>query len=72
MFRVWHNKEDIFKYAYIVAIDLIVQHIREFLNNRTRSDHSPHLATCGTNALNLAAGRGKPSINDSEQHYRPH
>uniref|UniRef100_A0A182MJN7 uridine/cytidine kinase n=1 Tax=Anopheles culicifacies TaxID=139723 RepID=A0A182MJN7_9DIPT len=55
-----------------VAIDLIVQHIREFLNNRTRSDHSPHLATCGTNAMNLANGRGKPSFNDSDPHYRPH
>uniref|UniRef100_A0A182XX70 uridine/cytidine kinase n=1 Tax=Anopheles stephensi TaxID=30069 RepID=A0A182XX70_ANOST len=55
-----------------VAIDLIVQHIREFLNNRTRSDHSPHLATCGTSALNLANGRGKPSFNDSDPHYRPH
>ncbi|EAA45221.4 AGAP003874-PC [Anopheles gambiae str. PEST] len=42
-----------------VAIDLIVQHIREFLNNRTRSDHSPHLATCGTSALNLANGRAQ-------------
>ncbi|XP_058057206.1 uridine-cytidine kinase isoform X2 [Anopheles bellator] len=40
-----------------VAIDLIVQHIREFLNNRTRSEHSPQLATCGTSALNLASGR---------------
>uniref|UniRef100_A0A182V394 Phosphoribulokinase/uridine kinase domain-containing protein n=1 Tax=Anopheles merus TaxID=30066 RepID=A0A182V394_ANOME len=55
-----------------VAIDLIVQHIREFLNNRTRSDHSPHLATCGTSALNLANGRGKPSFNDTDPHYRPH
>ncbi|XP_058822824.1 uridine-cytidine kinase isoform X1 [Topomyia yanbarensis] len=40
-----------------VAIDLIVQHIREFLNNRTRQDHSPHLATGGTSALNLSRGR---------------
>nr|XP_019537262.2 uridine-cytidine kinase-like isoform X3 [Aedes albopictus] len=40
-----------------VAIDLIVQHIREFLNNRTRQDHSPHLASGGTSALNLPRGR---------------
>ncbi|XP_055602787.1 uridine-cytidine kinase isoform X3 [Uranotaenia lowii] len=34
-----------------VAIDLIVQHIREFLNNRSRQDHSSYLA--GSNALNI-------------------
>ncbi|XP_035778020.1 uridine-cytidine kinase-like isoform X2 [Anopheles albimanus] len=56
-----------------VAIDLIVQHIREFLNNRSRSDHSSaQLATCGTSALNLTSGRGKPSSSDSDAHYRPH
>ncbi|KXJ79169.1 hypothetical protein RP20_CCG002047 [Aedes albopictus] len=56
-----------------VAIDLIVQHIREFLNNRTRQDHSPHLASGGTSALNLPRGRDEstpPSPSSSSSFRR--
>lgn len=53
-----------------VAIDLIVQHIREFLNNRTRQDHSPHLATAGTSALNLPRGRDERTPSPSTSFRR--
>lgn len=53
-----------------VAIDLIVQHIREFLNNRTRQDHSPHLASGGTSALNLPRGRDEGCSPPSASSFR--
>lgn len=47
-----------------VAIDLIVQHIRDLLNNITR--HDPN----STGVIFTLTNRG--NIIDNEIHYRPH
>lgn len=56
-----------------VAIELIVQHIRDFLNNRTRPDTDGAYGS----SFFFDATKGKQSdVNDSQYthstHYRPH
>lgn len=57
-----------------MAIDLIVQHIRDFLSNRLSLDALP-LSPTTTPALNGAmnGSRGKKNISfNSDPNFRPH